>query len=98
MRILVALTIALLVSSPALAEECRFLAPDGRTMAFPEPGYMTVQIGPDTRWCQADVSEFEAIVSCPTDAGTVAESAITFLTEGAVWEGELWAVQCHEQT
>ena len=95
MRSALALLIVL-IANPAVAEECRFTATDGRSITFPENGYMTVRIGSDDLWCQAAMSETGGIVECPAGDGGTVESEVTFTQAGLLWDNAVWYRRCYE--
>jgi hypothetical protein len=79
--------------APAFAAECVYSAPDGRSISFPEPGYMVIRIDDDDRWCQASAPDVERVVECPTDDGA-AEYRVTFVEPGLVFDGVLFVGKC----
>ena len=86
------LAVLLVVATPAIAEECRYEAADGRSISFDqEPGYMVERIGDDERFCAAAGDAATAIVDCPTSGETV----VVFTPAGLTWQGVSFEKRCN---
>lgn len=83
----------MLLASPALADDCRYYAPDGRSASI-EDGYLVIHVGQDDRFCETDYAELDGVADCPTDEGDTQEFEFSVDDAGLHFQDQIWIKRC----